>query len=98
VEAVIAATPARSPIRRVARRPLRESRASAFRLLRSQLPRSVIHNDANDHNLLVGPPTAAPEERAVTGLLDFGDMVETWTVCELSVAVAYAVFGQADPL
>jgi 4-aminobutyrate aminotransferase-like enzyme/Ser/Thr protein kinase RdoA (MazF antagonist) len=62
------------------------------------LPRGVIHNDANDHNLLVGPPTAAPEERAVAGLLDFGDMVETWTVCELSVAVAYAVFGQADPL
>ncbi len=62
------------------------------------LPRSVIHNDANDYNLLVGAPTAAPGERPITGILDFGDMVEAWTVCELSVAVAYAIFGQADPL
>ncbi len=62
------------------------------------LPRSVIHNDANDYNLLVGPPTAAPEDRAITGLLDFGDMVETWTVGELAVAIAYGIFGQAEPL
>ena len=58
----------------------------------------MIHNDGNDYNLLVGPPTPAPAERAITGILDFGDMVETWTVGELAVAVAYAVFGQADPL
>jgi 4-aminobutyrate aminotransferase-like enzyme/Ser/Thr protein kinase RdoA (MazF antagonist) len=62
------------------------------------LPRSVIHNDANDYNVLVGPPTALADDRAITGLLDFGDMVETWTVCEPAVAIAYAVFGQADPL
>ncbi len=62
------------------------------------LPRSVIHNDANDYNLLVGPPTGAAEDRAITGLLDFGDMVETWTVCELAVALAYGIFGQAEPL
>ena len=59
------------------------------------LPRSVIHNDANDHNVLVGPPTDG--ERAIAGLLDFGDMVESWTVCEVAVAAAYAIFGKADP-
>jgi len=62
------------------------------------LPRSVFHNDANDYNLLVGPPTGAAEDRAITGLLDFGDMVESWTVCELAVALAYGIFGQAEPL
>jgi Ser/Thr protein kinase RdoA (MazF antagonist)/acetylornithine/succinyldiaminopimelate/putrescine aminotransferase len=63
-----------------------------------RLPRSVIHNDANDYNVLIGPPTRSAGEREVTGLLDFGDMVETWTVCELAVAVAYAIFGQDRPL
>ena len=64
--------------------------------LLSALPRSVIHNDGNDHNVLVGPPTDG--ERAIAGLLDFGDMVESWTVCEVAVAAAYAVFGKADPV
>ena len=60
------------------------------------LRRGIIHNDANDYNVLVGDPT--PADRPVAGLLDFGDMVETWTVCELAVAIAYAIFGKEDPL
>jgi 4-aminobutyrate aminotransferase-like enzyme/Ser/Thr protein kinase RdoA (MazF antagonist) len=64
--------------------------------LLASLPRGVIHNDANDYNLLLGDPT--PGERAVSGILDFGDMVETWTVCEPAVAIAYAVFGKSDLL
>ena len=62
----------------------------------AELPRSIIHNDANDYNVLVGDP--APGPRALAGLLDFGDMVETWTVCELAVAIAYAVFRKPDPV
>ncbi len=61
-----------------------------------RLRRSIIHNDANDYNVLVGEPT--PAGRPVSGLLDFGDMVETWTVCELAVAIAYAIFGKEDPV
>ncbi len=61
-----------------------------------RLPRGVIHNDANDYNLLLGNPT--PAERPVAGILDFGDMVESWTVCEPAVAIAYAIFGKPDPL
>jgi len=64
--------------------------------LTANLRRSVIHNDANDHNVLVGDPM--PEDRAIAGLLDFGDMLETWTVCEPAVAIAYGIFGKADPL
>jgi 4-aminobutyrate aminotransferase-like enzyme/Ser/Thr protein kinase RdoA (MazF antagonist) len=60
------------------------------------LRRSVIHNDGNDWNVLVGDPTR--EGRAVAGLIDFGDMLESWTVCEVAVAAAYAMLGKADPL
>ena len=60
------------------------------------LPRGVVHNDANDYNVLVGP--ASPHDRPIAGLLDFGDMVETWTVAEPAVAIAYAILGKSDPV
>jgi 4-aminobutyrate aminotransferase-like enzyme/Ser/Thr protein kinase RdoA (MazF antagonist) len=62
----------------------------------ASLRRSVIHHDANDWNVLVGEPRM--EGRSVTGLLDFGDMLEAPTVCELAVAAAYAMLGKKDPL
>lgn len=60
------------------------------------LRRSVIHNDANDHNVLVraaGTPAAE-----VAGIIDFGDMLRTWTVNEPAVAAAYAMLGKNDPV
>ena len=57
------------------------------------LRRSVIHNDANDHNILVDD-----DGRRVVGLLDFGDMVASLTAHEAAVATAYAMFHRADPL
>lgn len=56
------------------------------------LRRSVIHGDANDYNVLVDP-----ERMIVTGLLDFGDMVYSYTVGELAIAIAYVVLDKADP-
>jgi Ser/Thr protein kinase RdoA (MazF antagonist) len=57
------------------------------------LPRSLIHNDANDHNVLVDA-----RRQTVTGFLDFGDMVHSVTVNEAAVAAAYALLGAARPL
>jgi Ser/Thr protein kinase RdoA (MazF antagonist) len=57
---------------------------------KTDLRRSVIHGDANDYNVLV-------ESDRVTGLIDFGDMVYSWTVCNLAIAVAYVVLGKEDP-
>lgn len=48
------------------------------------LPHSIIHNDANDHNVL-----AAADGASVGGIIDFGDSVYTATVFELSVTIAY---------
>jgi len=56
----------------------------------TDLRRSVIHGDANDYNLLV-------ESDRITGLIDFGDIVYSWTIGELAVALAYVVLGKDDP-
>jgi len=55
------------------------------------LRHGVIHGDANDHNVLIGGGR-------MTGLLDFGDMAFTATVCELAIALAYAMLGQRRPI
>ncbi|HJT26890.1 MAG TPA: phosphotransferase [Pyrinomonadaceae bacterium] len=56
------------------------------------LRRSVIHGDANDYNVLVDP-----ESMKVSGLIDFGDMVYSYTVGDLAIAIAYVVLGDGDP-
>src|SRR5437879_4364381 len=60
------------------------------------LRQSVIHNDANDYNVLVNPADKGREP--VVSVIDFGDMVHTYTVCELAIAAAYAMLGKNDPL
>ena len=50
----------------------------------SKLRMATIHGDANDQNVLVDE---AGEE--VVGILDFGDLVRSWQVCELAVTAAY---------
>jgi 4-aminobutyrate aminotransferase-like enzyme len=55
-----------------------------------RLRRTVVHNDPNDHNVLV--------DARVTGILDFGDIVYSYATADLAIAIAYAVLGKADPL
>lgn len=57
------------------------------------LRHGVIHNDANDHNVLV-----SDDGRSVSGLLDLGDAVWSVIVHEAAVAAAYAALGADDPL
>jgi Ser/Thr protein kinase RdoA (MazF antagonist) len=59
------------------------------------LRRSVIHNDANDYNLLVAITSDGTQK--LSGLIDFGDMLETMTVAELAIACAYAMLDQEEP-
>lgn len=56
----------------------------------SHLRRSVVHGDANDYNVLV-------DGNEVVGLIDFGDIVYSYTVGDLAIAVAYVVLGKSDP-
>jgi Ser/Thr protein kinase RdoA (MazF antagonist) len=68
------------------REVVRESRFE----VKTDLRRSVIHGDANDYNVLVDDDT-------VVGIIDFGDMVHSWTVGNLAIALAYVVLGKDDP-
>tara|TARA_B110000116_G_scaffold227981_1_gene209166 strand:- start:4763 stop:7834 length:3072 start_codon:yes stop_codon:yes gene_type:complete len=61
-----------------------------------ELPSSLLHNDANDHNILVGPTSA--EGRNVLGILDFGDMIYGPCIYDLAISSAYAQMGSNDPL
>jgi Ser/Thr protein kinase RdoA (MazF antagonist) len=57
----------------------------------SALRHSVIHGDANDYNVIVVGGRMA-------GLLDFGDMLCTATVCDLAIALAYTMLDESEPL
>ncbi len=55
------------------------------------LRQSIIHNDANDWNLLV-------DGDSVSGIIDFGDCTRTPIINELAIAAPYALFGKEDPI
>jgi 4-aminobutyrate aminotransferase-like enzyme/Ser/Thr protein kinase RdoA (MazF antagonist) len=60
---------------------------------------SVIYNDANDFNLLMGGGSDLySRNQRLVGLIDFGDMLHSFTVGDLAVAIAYAILGKPDPL
>jgi 4-aminobutyrate aminotransferase-like enzyme/Ser/Thr protein kinase RdoA (MazF antagonist)/murein DD-endopeptidase MepM/ murein hydrolase activator NlpD len=61
-----------------------------------ELRTSVIHNDANDYNLIVS--TTSIRSTPQIALIDFGDMLETYTLCEPAIACAYAMMHKPDPL
>lgn len=56
-----------------------------------ELRKQIIHNDANDWNVLV-------KNGEVSGLIDFGDMVYSPLINELAVVITYACFDKENPL
>jgi len=56
-----------------------------------ELRKSIIHNDANDWNVLT-------RKGAVSGIIDFGDMSYSWTVNEIAVALTYIMMEKENPL
>ncbi|PKU23756.1 phosphotransferase [Telmatospirillum siberiense] len=57
------------------------------------LRRQVIHNDLSRSNMLMEP--GQPDR--ISGVLDFGDMIEAPLLCELAIAASYQLSGD-DPL
>jgi 4-aminobutyrate aminotransferase-like enzyme/Ser/Thr protein kinase RdoA (MazF antagonist) len=57
----------------------------------ASLPHSLIHADANDENVLF-------LDGMISGLLDFSDCIHNPTICELAIALAYAMLDQLNPL
>src|SRR2546423_6873987 len=62
----------------------------------NSLRSSVIHNDANDYNVLVRGE--GPHQYYVSAILDYGDVVHTTTVCNLAIALAYGMLGTSNPI
>ena len=58
------------------------------------LRQGVAHNDANDHNVLLGGADGAE----VVGLIDFGDLCRTALVSEPAIAASYLAMHAQDPL
>ncbi|CAN7620873.1 aminotransferase class III-fold pyridoxal phosphate-dependent enzyme [Brucella pseudogrignonensis] len=54
----------------------------------------VIHNDANDWNVLVDNDN----HEKIAGLIDFGDAVHTVLIAEVAIACAYAALDTQDPI
>ncbi len=83
-----------------ARREIVETILEGYReRLRPRFPDlrwSVIHNDANDYNILV--EDRGLDGQRVSGIIDFGDMIHAPLVCEAAVAGAYVMLDKADPL
>jgi Ser/Thr protein kinase RdoA (MazF antagonist) len=68
------------------------ARIDGVRLGIDALRRSVIHNDANDHNVLLDG------DGRISGLLDLGDLVWSVTAAEPAVAAIYLAGADDDPL
>jgi len=64
--------------------------------LSDSLARGVIHNDANDNNIVVN--NSGPWNQSIAGLIDLGDMVYCWRVTDLAIACAYAMLDSETPL
>jgi 4-aminobutyrate aminotransferase-like enzyme/Ser/Thr protein kinase RdoA (MazF antagonist) len=84
------------PVRRgIVERILLQHRARILPLS-SDLRMSVIHNDANDDNILLEPDPEGGYR--IAGLLDFGDMLRSHTINELAVTCTYAILRMEDPI
>jgi len=55
------------------------------------LRKQIIHNDANDWNVLA-------TNGEVSGIIDFGDLAHTFLINELAVAIPYVCFDKDNPL
>jgi len=60
------------------------------------LRKSLIYNDANDYNVLI--ETGKDGKKRIAGFIDFGDMVHSYTLFNIAVALTYAMLNKDDPL
>ena len=60
-----------------------------------QLRKGVVHNDANDNNVIVTNDLIDPKVKAI---IDYGDSVYTPIINDLAIATAYAVMDKPDAL
>ncbi len=72
-----------------------QNRFSEIQKEYKNLPKSIVHNDINDYNILVSEDLKNPK---VSGIIDFGDAVFTKTINDIAILLAYAIMDLPDPL
>ena len=60
-----------------------------------KLRKSIVHNDANDNNVLVSEDFKNPKTRAI---IDFGDAINTQIINDVAITCAYAIMDKNNPL
>jgi len=60
-----------------------------------KLRKSVIHNDANDNNIIVSEDLVNPK---VIALIDYGDAIYSQIINDVAITCAYAIMHHNDPL
>nr|WP_199038821.1 phosphotransferase [Dyella sp. ASV24] len=63
---------------------------------RATLPISVLHNDANDLNVIVDDDALGGKR--VSAVIDFGDMCTSFRLADLAIACTYAMQHESDPV
>ncbi len=61
----------------------------------SSLRKAVVHNDANNLNIIVHSSLKNPKVKAI---IDFGDAIHTQIINDLAIVCAYAIMNHEDPL
>lgn len=61
----------------------------------SKLRKSIVHNDANDNNIIVSDDLIHPK---VESIIDFGDAIYTQTINDVAITCAYANMHHNNPL
>lgn len=59
------------------------------------LRKAIVHNDANDNNIIVSSALINPKVKAV---IDFGDAIHTQIINDVAIACAYAIMNHNDVL
>jgi Ser/Thr protein kinase RdoA (MazF antagonist) len=62
----------------------------------TQLPITVLHNDANDLNVIVADDDGNGQQ--VRAVIDFGDMCTSFRLADLAIACTYAMQHEVDPV
>ena len=61
----------------------------------SKLRKAVVHNDANDNNIIVSSELLRPTVKAA---IDYGDAIHTQVINDVAIATAYAIMNHNDVL
>ncbi|MGB0523619.1 MAG: aminotransferase class III-fold pyridoxal phosphate-dependent enzyme [Flammeovirgaceae bacterium] len=60
-----------------------------------KLRKGVVHNDANDNNIIVDDYLVHPQVRSI---IDFGDAIYTQKINDLAIAISYGMMNKPDAL